>query len=96
MTYLLTSVAPKVKVGKTICGWERGPHEDFVLNEYSRSYLEQQQLAACHLSKLKFDHEVISQGDQEWSQYLEALDISSQQGIKLVTEAALLGSATLA
>ncbi|MGK7875192.1 MAG: hypothetical protein AB4426_18430 [Xenococcaceae cyanobacterium] len=62
-------------------------------DEYSRSYLEQQQLAACHLSKLKFSSQVISQGDQEWSQYLEALGITSQQGIKLVTEAALLGSA---
>ncbi|MGK7875136.1 MAG: transposase, partial [Xenococcaceae cyanobacterium] len=36
---------------------------------------------------------VISEGDQEWSQYLEAKGITSQQGIKLVTEAALLGSA---
>ena len=71
----------------------RGPYSDFVLNEYSHSYLEQQQLAACHLSKLKFSHEVISKGDQEWSQYLDALGITSQQGIKLVTEAALLGSA---
>ncbi|MGK7876451.1 MAG: hypothetical protein AB4426_25100 [Xenococcaceae cyanobacterium] len=62
-------------------------------DEYSRSYLEQQQLAACHLSKLKFSSQVISQGDQEWSQYLEAKGITSQQGIKLVTEAALLGSA---
>ncbi len=74
----------------------RGPAQDFVLNEYSRSYLKKQQLAACHLSKLKFSSQVISQGDQEWSQYLEALGITSQQGIKLVTEAALLGSATLA
>jgi len=71
----------------------RGPSEDFVLNEYSCCYLEQQQLATCHLSKLKFSNEVISQGDQEWSEYLEALGITSQQGIKLGTEAALLGSA---
>ncbi len=71
----------------------RGSHEGFVLNEYSRSYLEQQQLPACHLSKLKFDHKVICEGDQEFCQYLESLSITSQQGIKLVTEAALLGSA---
>jgi uncharacterized coiled-coil protein SlyX len=71
----------------------RGPHEDFVLNEYSRTYLEEQQLAACHMCKLKFDHEVISEGDQEWSQYLESLSLTSQKAIKLVTEAALLGSA---
>ena len=71
----------------------RGPHEDFVLNEYSRTYLEKQQLPACHLSKLKFSSQVISQNDLEWNQYLERLGITSQQGIKLVTEAALLGSA---
>ena len=71
----------------------RGPYEDFVLNEYSRSYLKRQQLAACHLSKLKFSHEVISLGDQQWSQYLEELGITSSSGVKLVTEAALLGSA---
>ena len=67
----------------------RGANEDFVLNEYSRSYLEKQQLPACHLSKLKFDSEIISQDELEWNQYLERLGISSQQGIKLVTEAAL-------
>ena len=71
----------------------RGVHEDFVLNEYSRTYLEQQQLAACHLSKLKFSSQVISQGDQEWSKYLGALGIASLSAVKLVTEAALLGSA---
>ncbi len=71
----------------------RGPHEDFVLNEYSRSYLEMQQLAVCHLSKLEFSSAVISNGDEEWSQYLEALGISSSSGVKLLTEAALLGSA---
>lgn len=71
----------------------RGPYEDFVLNEYSHSYLEMQRLAACHLSKLEFKSAVISNGDQQWSQYLEALGITSQQGVKLVTEAALLGSA---
>ena len=70
MTYLPTSALPKVKVGKTTCGWERGPHEEFVLNEYSRSYLEKQQLAACHLSKLKFSPQIISNGDEEWHKYL--------------------------
>ena len=71
----------------------RGPYEDFVLNEYSRSYLEKQQLAVCHLSRLQFSNTVISNGDTSWQNYLEALGITSQQGVKLVTEAALLGSA---
>jgi len=71
----------------------RGPHEEFVLNEYSRSYLEKQQLAACHLSKLKFSPQIISNGDEEWHKYLEALGITSLSAVKLGTEAALLGSA---
>ncbi len=71
----------------------RGSHQDFVLNEYSRSYLEQQQIAISHLSKLNFDGQRICEGDQEWSQYLEALGITSQKAIKLITEGALLGSA---
>ena len=71
----------------------RGTVQDFVLNEYSRNYLEKQQLAVCHLSKLKFSSEVISNSDREWSQYLETLGITSKQAIKLMTEAALLGSA---
>ncbi len=62
-------------------------------DEYSRDYLSQQKLAVCHLSKLKFSSQVISSCDREWSQYLEALCITSKQAIKLVTEAALLGSA---
>lgn len=71
----------------------RGTAQDFVLNEYSRSYLEKQQLPVCHLSKLKFDSQVISRCDREWNEYLEGLGITSKQAIKLVTEAGLLGSA---
>ena len=70
-------------------------------NVYSRDYLSKQKLAVCHLSKLKFDSQVISscarvalaKPDREWNQYLEGLGITSKQGIKLVTEAALLGEA---
>ncbi len=93
MTYLLTSAPPAVKVGKTTCGFCEEHIKTSSDDEYSRSYLEKQQLAVCHLSKLKFDGELLCEGDLEWSQYLEALGINSQKGIKLVTEAALLGSA---
>ena len=71
----------------------RGSQEDFILNEYSRSYLEKQQLAQCYFSKLKFSPQVISKGDQEWSKYLETLGQISSKAVKLLTEAALLGSA---
>ena len=70
----------------------RGTHQDFVLNQYSRSYLEKQQLPLCHFKKLKFEKGVIGKSDQEWKEYLKALGITSKQAIKLVTEAALLGS----
>ncbi len=93
MTYLLTESTTNSKSRENYLRILRGAHQDFVLNEYSRSYLSQQKLPACHLCKLKFDSQIISNSDGEWSQYLEGLSITSQQGIKLVTEAALLGSA---
>ena len=70
----------------------RGTHQDFVLNQYSLPYLEKQQLPLCHLKKLNFEKGVIGKSDQEWEEYLKELGITSKQAIKLVTEAALLGS----
>lgn len=71
----------------------RGQHEDFVLNEYSRSYLIAQQLPQCHLAKLQFSNASLAQSEADWQAYLQGLGITSLQGVKLVTEAALLGSA---
>jgi len=64
-----------------------------LLNEYSHSYLKKQQLPVCHLEKLKFSSQVISHNECEWQEYLDGLGITSKQAIKLITEAALLGSA---
>ena len=36
---------------------------------------------------------MICQGEAEWQAYLQRLGITAQQAVKLVTEAALLGSA---
>ena len=71
----------------------RGQHQDFVLNEYSRSYLSAQQLPQTHLAKLQFSSASLGQNEGEWQAYLQGLGITSQQGVKLVTEAAVLGSA---
>ncbi|MEG4812506.1 transposase [Microcoleus sp. F8-D3] len=71
----------------------RGPYTDLILNQYSHSYLIAQELAACHLSKLEFNSTTISQGDENWSKYLQNLDITSKQAVKTLTSAALLGSA---
>ncbi len=69
MTCLPTERSTQSKSRSNYLRILRGPYEDFVLNEYSRSYLEKQQLPACHLSKLKFDSQVISEDEQEWNQY---------------------------
>jgi hypothetical protein len=71
----------------------RGPHEDYVLNEYARSYLIAQQLPQCHLVKLQFSRASVAQGEAACLAYLQGLDITSLQAVKLLTEAALLGSA---
>ncbi len=71
----------------------QGHRVDFVLNQYSRSYLIAQQLPQSHLAKLQFSGASICQSEAGWQAYLQRLGITSLQGIKLVTEAALLGSA---
>ncbi len=68
-------------------------HSDYVLNEYSRQYLIAQQIPQCHLVKLQFSDAMICQGEAEWQAYLQVLGITSLQAVKLMTEAALLGSA---
>lgn len=93
MSCLLTESTTNSKSRENYLRILRGTTQDFVLNEYSRSYLSEQKLAGCHMCKLKFDDKVISQGDEEWRQYLQSLSINSHKAIKLVTEAALLGSA---
>lgn len=64
----------------------RAGHQDFVLNEYSRSYLITQQLSLSTMVKLQFDNISICQTDEEWQAYLKQLGITSQSGVKLVTE----------
>jgi len=71
----------------------RGQSEDYVLNEYARSYLIMQQLPQSHLSKLRFSSASVAQGEAGWQAYLQGLDITSLQAVKLLSEAALLGSA---
>jgi hypothetical protein len=71
----------------------RGQDKDYVLNEYARHYLIAQQLPQCHLVKLQFSTANVVQGEAAWQAYLQGLDITSQQAVKLLTEAAILGSA---
>jgi len=71
----------------------RGESQEFVLNEYSRSYLIEQQLAQSTMIKLEFSSGSLSQNETDWQAYLQHRGITSHKGVKLVTEAALLGSA---
>jgi len=52
-----------------------------------------QQLPQRHLVKLQFNSPSVAQGEAAWQAYLQGLDITSHQAVKLLTEAALLGSA---
>jgi hypothetical protein len=70
----------------------RHPFDDYVLNEYSLAYLESHQFAQSHLEKLTFSNQVISHGEAAWQGYLETLAITAPQAVRLVTEAALIGS----
>jgi hypothetical protein len=71
----------------------RGQHVDFVLNEYAHSYLLAQQLPQRHLDQLQFDPVIRIATEAEWQGYLQSLGITSIRGVKLLTEAALIGSA---
>ena len=68
----------------------RGPHQDFVFNEYAHSYLLAQQLPQCHLTKLQFSLVSQIETEADWQGCLQRLGITSQQAVKLLTEAALL------
>jgi Transposase IS66 family len=70
----------------------RRPFEDYVLNDYAQAYLVAHELAACHLEKLSFSEPVICQDESAWTAYLERLNIVTPLAVRLVTEAALLGS----
>ena len=71
----------------------RGASQDFVLNEYSHNYLIAQQLAKSTMALLEFSSSSLSQNEADWQAYLQHRGITSHKGVKLVTEAALLGSA---
>ena len=70
-----------------------GRDADFVLNEYAHSYLLGQQLPERHLTKLQFDPLSRLATEADWQGYLQRLGITTKLAVKLVTEAALLGSA---
>jgi hypothetical protein len=70
----------------------RHPFDDYVLNEYSRAYLEAHRLAQSQFQKLTFSEQVICHGEAAWQAYLASLNLTAAQGVRLVTEAALIGS----
>jgi len=71
------STQSKVRQLSTAVAWAAS---DFVLNEYSRSYLIAQQLPQTHLAKLQFSSASLGQSEAEWQAYLQGLGITSLQG----------------
>ena len=71
----------------------QGDNPIYVLNEYARSYLQSDNLAAKHWEKLQFSESVLAREESQWSSYLESKGILSSKARRLVSEAALLGGA---
>jgi hypothetical protein len=92
-TYLPTSAVPAAKVGRTFCGFYVGRIKTSCDSEYAQRYLLAQQLPQRHLAKLQFSPVSRIETEADWQGYLQRLGITSQQAVKLLTEAALLGSA---
>ena len=72
------SAVPAALIRENFLRILRGPHPDFVLNEWA---------------KLQFDPVSRRETEADWQGYLQSLGITTNLGVKLVTEAALLGSA---
>jgi hypothetical protein len=69
----------------------QGGASQYLLNEYSRIYLELQQLSPKHLNRLSFGESVIATDRVSWHTYLDTMGIVSPTARRLVSEAALLG-----
>jgi hypothetical protein len=69
----------------------QGGASQYLLNEYSCTYLEMQQLSSKHLNRLSFGEEVIATDWVSWHTYLDTMGIVSKTARRLVSEAALLG-----
>ena len=71
----------------------RGAHSDYVLNAAGHQYLKAHSFPKLHFAKLPLSSASLADTDEAWRQYLEKLEIKSFNAVKLVSEAALLGSA---
>lgn len=69
----------------------QGGSNQYRLNEYSRIYLEMQQLSPKHLNRLSFGERVIATDRVSWHTYLDGIGLVSTTVRRLVSEAALLG-----
>lgn len=69
----------------------QGGSSQYILNEYSLSYLEAQRLSPKHLNRLSFGETLIATDPASWQSYLDGMGIASPTARRLVSEAALLG-----
>jgi len=69
----------------------QGENVQYVLNEYSRQYLEEQKLATKYWALLTFSDEPLAEQKSDWQSYLLAKGIVSINAIRIISDAALLG-----
>lgn len=70
----------------------RGRRTDYVLTAESLKYMEEQELKSFQLSRIKGALGRILTNDDEWNAFLRMVGIRQPNEVKIVTEAALLGS----
>jgi hypothetical protein len=69
----------------------RTGYSDYVVDEGALSYMEKQKLPKKPLDDLRWGARLFS-SPQEWKKHLEALSITQERLVRIVTEGALIGS----
>jgi hypothetical protein len=70
----------------------RGPHTDYVFTQESFDYMALQELSSARNARLAGVSGKILKDEQEWESFLKMVGIKNDKEIKIVTEAAVLGS----
>lgn len=70
----------------------RQNHSDYIINEHSLSYMKRQKLAPAIREKLASCAKRFFMDESAWQSYLTELGITQPRHIKIITEAALIGS----
>jgi Transposase IS66 family len=70
--------------------------QKYVLNEQAKAYLENYQLPQKHLIEIGYSDEPLATTKEEWGEHLLSLGINGVKTVRVLTEAALIGSLNIA